>query len=428
MHRVVNDIKSFLWHVSNSSGVTFDNMNTAVGNFLRSVVHEDITRMQQIAEHYADDYRRNHAAAVGGMQHSINWVTKSESFPGKINGADHIYRNATLSYIKDILAIGTDDENSTQTTVTLSRLLRRPEEWEYCQIIFMDLALLLNNPIEAETSVNKSKLLDKSSQPYGPQSALDYTKDLRKCLHGMNDDMARVSNQFAQIRKTITNVRLSPEAFRYNRVLENVRDDISDLQRKMSWFSKQTHLYAQNITTKLDLSGNVTRTIVTEIESTIQRILRILEKKIIGYLRILADMIEKEVRNVYFNGLAGMGTVGAYYDNNDIEDQLRMLRIWRQPVFQISIPEVVRFRYSASESWNSWSTSTTLQQFVLDGAHDKVISDITRSYANTMRQEVLKQNLEFASMKDDIVSSLTHLVEELEYIKRQGTMDDIFVA
>ena len=100
---------------------------------------------------------------------------------------------------------------------------------------------------------------------------------------------------------------------------------------------------------------------------------------------------------------------------------------WRQPVFQFRIPEVVGFKYPASQSWRSWPTTTTFRQFILGEAHDKIISRIMKQYGNEMQQEVLRRKIEFNRIKGEIVSSLSQLYDEMEYIRRESAMDEAFV-
>ena len=422
VYRIQNtfdNVQAFVWLITNSSGVIFENINTAASIMLKVVVLDDFSRMQRIIEYCVNNYNTDHATVVGGIQHSINWVTHSESFPGEIRASNDIFRNSALRYLQSILTIGTDSGGTSRDFVT--RLIRRPDQWKQCRSMFVDFAVILGNVSGVEYGIRRNNSQGHISSWY------DIRQDFFPCLHSLNAEMARVGNVNKRMLKTVQNILHSSMSFSYGRFLLGARSNIEDLQQIIVWISEQMQLYAQNRTTKLELSRNTTITQINEVQSVINKIMAELTQNVIDQLLVLGGTIEKEVRKVYVMGLSGMMALDEYYDNGYIEDELRMLKIWRQPVFQFRIPEVVGFKYPASQSWRSWPTTTTLRQFVLEEAHDKIISKITNHYGNEMQQEVLRWKVEFTRMKNEIIFSLNQLYDEMERIRRESTMGEAFV-
>ena len=427
MRNVVNNVTSFLWFTTNSSGVIFEKINTAAITFLKFVTMDDFTRMQQIAESYVNDYNTNYASLIGGIRQLLNWLSHNRTSPGKVhaNAYQDIHRNQILTNLEHILAIGTDN-GKLSINYRLIRLVRHPDQWEHCRNKFIYLAAALVSPSENETEVDSSDLWNNISQHR--LSSMPDIKDISSCLHGLDADLAGVVNTLETMVRTIRSTLKFHSLFSYNAVLFDARNDISNLRQKMSWFSEQMHSYARNKTTMLDISRDVTITMIAEVEGTINTILTYLERKVFDRLHILKYIIGIEIRKLYVKGMAAMIQLAAYYNNNYIEDELRLMKIWRQPKFQFIIPEVVGFKYPASQAWNSWSTTTTLRQFVLGGASDQIISNIIKRYTNGMRREVFYQQREFSRIKNDILSSLFQLADDLEKIKRTSAMDEVFVA
>ena len=423
VYRIQNtydNVQSFVWLITNSSGVIFENINTAASIMLKVVVLDDFSRMQRIIEYCVNNYDTDHATVVGGIQHSINWVTHSESFPGEIRASNDIFKNSALRYLQYILTIGTDSGGTSRDFVT--RLIRRPDQWKHCRSMFVDFAVILGNVSGVEYGIRRNNSQGHISSLY------NIPQDFFPCLHSLNAEMVRVGNVNKRMLKTVQNILHSSMSFSYDRFLLGAQSNIADLQQIIVWISEQMQLYAQNKTTKLELSRNTTITQINEVQSVIDKIMAELTQNVIDQLLVLGGTIEKEVRKLYVMGLSGMMTLDEYYDNGYIEDELRMLKIWRQPVFQFRIPEVVGFKYPAAQSWRSWPTTTTLRQFVLEEAHDKVISKITNHYGNEMQQEVLRWKFEFTRMKNEIIFSLNQLYDEMERIRRESTMGEAFVV
>ena len=420
MHDVANNIQSFLWLTTNSSGVIFENINTAVTTLFKFVVLDDFSRIQQIIKHRSREYYTKHAFAVSSLLQSLNWII--HSIPGIGRASDDVYRDSTLVFhIRHILSIATDNKKMSLVDAVIRRLVLRPNQWKRCHDTFRNFVAILSNSSE----VSNTNSVDKN---WHVLSSFYDIKDLNPCLHGLKTDLTHVGNENEIMLETIRNIVHFSMLFNYSRFLVGAQDDLSNLQQKALWFSKQMQLYAQNKTTKLDLSKNVTISLINEVEKVINKILTYLDRDIIERLEMLGDTIEKQVRNFYVKGLAAMMTLDAYYNNDDIEEELRMLKIWRQPVFQFSIPKVVGFEYSAPLSWKSWPNSITLQEFVLGKSHDQIVSKVTERYGNGMQHELVRRQYEFTRIKDGIISSLYELLDELKHIQRDSVLNEVFAA
>ena len=321
MQKVFGNVQSFLWLITNASGVIFENINAAASNMLKVVVLDDFSRMLRVIKYCVSNYDKNHAPVVGGIQHSINWITHSESFPGNIRASNVIYRNSTLRYLQYILTIGTDSGRASRDDF-VSRLIRRPDKWEHCRSRIMDFAVILGNLSVVETEISLANSRDKIS--YTISSLYDIPWDLFPCLLGLNAEMTRVDHVNERIQEAVQNILHFSMLFSYSRFLVDARNDISDLQETVIWFSKQMQLYAQNKTTKLDLSNNTT---ITQVQGVIDKIMTELGQNVIDRLLVLGGIFKKEVRKLYMKGLSGMMALDEYYDNGYIEDELRMLKI-----------------------------------------------------------------------------------------------------
>ena len=209
--------------------------------------------------------------------------------------------------------------------------------------------------------------------------------------------------------------------------MENKRDNLHKLYITAVWLSKQLKAYSENKTAKIELSKVLTHSMFSGLQFTLDHIVTAVERKHINPLLSMTNRILWNINNWYIKSMNVITALLPFYDNSGIDDKVRSLKIWRHPMVRFKTADILQFKYQASESWQSWGLSTTLEEFVLSGTATKVISTTIEEYRKVLQSELTRIGIEYKRASEDVIRSFKDVIDDFRMVHKESVMGSDFI-
>ena len=209
--------------------------------------------------------------------------------------------------------------------------------------------------------------------------------------------------------------------------LEAIKLYLVILRDTKSVLSEKLFMYSENRTTQLKLAKEITHSTLFHVGHTTGLIMSAVKKKCFGPLKFAIYRTAESLKRWYAKTLKAMQILSPYYDDSDIEDKMRALKIWRHPVARLATSDILQFKYPVSEFWRSWEGSVSLEDFVRSGNATALIRTIVEDYARVVRNDLLKLELKYINTKDDVVQAFRDIIRYFSDIHSKSLMDENFV-
>ena len=172
-----------------------------------------------------------------------------------------------------------------------------------------------------------------------------------------------------------------------DKYLEAIELNLVILRAAKYVLSEKLSMYFENRTTQLKLAKEITHSTLFHVGHTIGLIMSAVKKKGFRPLKFAIYRIAESLKRWYTKTLNAMQILSPYYDDSDIEDKMRALKIWRHPVARLATSDILQFKYPVSESWRSWEGIVSLEDFVRSGNATALIRTIVADYARVVRND-----------------------------------------
>ena len=209
--------------------------------------------------------------------------------------------------------------------------------------------------------------------------------------------------------------------------MENKRDNLHKLYTTAVWLSKQLKAYSENKTAKIELSKVLTHSMFSGLQFTLDHIVTAVERKHINPLLSMTNRILWNINDWYIKSMNVITALLPFYDNSGIDDKVRTLKIWRHPVVRFKTADILQFKYQASESWQSWGLSTTLEEFVLSGTATKVISTTIEENRKVLQSELTRIGIECKRASEDVIRSFKDVIDDFRMVHKESVMGSDFI-
>ena len=204
------------------------------------------------------------------------------------------------------------------------------------------------------------------------------------------------------------------------RYLQNIQAIATDLSDKLS-------AYAENRTTLIQLSTELTQSMFSDIQHNLDSIIYAVERDNIRPLFSKSNSMLRNVKQWYGRSLGVFPNLVPIYDNINIEDRLRALKIWRRPVARFKTGDILHFLYPATESWRSWELTATVGDFVFSGTASTKTSTTVEEYIQILQSELTKMLLECKLVREEVIVAINDVIEDFNIVHTESLMESNFV-
>ena len=250
---------------------------------------------------------------------------------------------------------------------------------------------------------------------------------VNKCVNELQSQFDSLVRAMGKANTKILQIfELSPK-FENSEYLETEREHFYKLEATATWLLEQITAYSGNRTTKIMLSRSISGSMLSNIQITLDRIVSVVERKIINTLLSMANALSSTLKQLYSKSLGVFATLVPIYDDTDIEDRLRSLKIWRYPVARLETADVLQFKYRVSESWRSWKMDTTLEEFVAGGHATKATSRTIELYRDILKSELLRIQAKCRDARQDVIRAITDVIDDFTNVHIESLMGSDFV-
>ena len=250
---------------------------------------------------------------------------------------------------------------------------------------------------------------------------------LNKCVNELQSQLESIVRAKDKANTNILQIyELSPK-FENAQYLETEREHLYKLEATATWLLEQITAYSGNRTTKIELSKSISGSILSNIQITIDRIVSVVERKIINTLLSMTNDISSTLMQLYSKSLGVFSALVPIYDDTDIEDRLRTMKIWRYPVARLETADILQFKYRASESWISWEMDTTLEEFVAGGHATEATSSKIELYRDILKSELLQIRTKCKHARHDVIRAIKDVIDDFTNVHIESLMGRDFV-
>ena len=203
----------------------------------------------------------------------------------------------------------------------------------------------------------------------------------------------------------------------------NLRDDFDNLTATSVWLSEQLLSYAANRTTKIQLSNLIGRNTLSELDSILDHVISVITIKGIAHLLKKASELSRNTYRWYKKALDTIQRWVPRYEDRGV----RFLHIWRHPVAVLETEDMLQYKYSDSDAWRSWGTSTTLGNFIVSGKAARQISTISKEFTSNLFYELTRIEQQLSSAYHVAIESFDYVISDFSNAQEQGLLDNNFV-
>ena len=211
-------------------------------------------------------------------------------------------------------------------------------------------------------------------------------------------------------------------------LIHTINEELRHTENNISWLSDIKLYYSRNETTKVNLSSAITSDAERMFFYTMDSIIAKLETNVISALQTRTEFFEVYLQQLLQESIDVMIQLEPYFAGTYIEEKTRNILFWRHPIAELATPDIVRFRYGATETWRTWPRSVDLQDLGSGSSvFDEIAANILPPYAEILHTELQDIRGKFISAKYDALAALEALVADLAAFNVLSAVDENFV-
>ena len=300
-----------------------------------------------------------------------------------------------------------------------------------CDISFKEISDSLHNVTDLLGQMCSGSGND-TNDIYNDISLLHET--VKKELEGMthcNFDFISVLQNATQIHKDIENdIKKEMNTkliFDYSIVLRKFRNELRDIGKLEKELTTLLTSYTRNETTKLEIAKRISMLNVLSGGTPFDRILWQLEEKVFGRFAFKIKTMEYNVRQWLMSGIRSMVVLVPFCHGDVVENAIRKLNIWRNPVVNLDAREFIVYSLKPGETWRTWPTATSFVELVEIGHDSNILHDITRSFGEALIEPINGLKSDMHRAFSEIKTSISDLKDDLGKFRIDNTLNNNFI-
>ena len=237
-------------------------------------------------------------------------------------------------------------------------------------------------------------------------------------LHSANHELYEIANRIKR--------NIDPEfIFNYDQILGKISDMkvIHEMAERVAVLFTS---YSHHQINKLDVA-KLFINLFSGDDNHYDRILWTLDKYAFSYLTSKIDTMEEDTQRLFSDAFRIIESVMPYCNGDDTEQRLRNLSVWRYPLARLDVQDILSFKYTSEESWESWSLKLSFKQLMDTKLGEKLLGDIVTSYSSVLRGNILEIKSEIAESVSRIYYAIGLLVDDLKTFQKDNTINSDFI-
>ena len=438
LYNIIIKIKAFIHLITDVSQTAFQRINAGVNNVLELVIEMDFNLMQQIAADHFDDYVTSYGQLSEGIQTVMDKIMiMSPSIVNELTSTKTDHVKAELEGSVHRLLDGWDTSSNVKShprSRTIkhmpSRLVSDQLRLDQCETIQSNITAIFQSTFLLEPSTETFETLETMTISECDMNELRnlyrrYTA--KKCLSDLPSKLTYLANVMKETRFEVQRIMEGRPGLEDAMYLESEQAYLHKLEATATWLTKQLTDYSENRTTKIELSKDITHSMLSEIELTLDHIISAVERTIIDSLLSTAGGVLRNVNNWYQESLIAITRLVPFYYDSEIEDRLRALKIWRRPVARLETADILQFQYPGTEAWRSWDLRTTLEDFVFSGNATRIIFIYMNEYIHSLQSELMHMHMEIKQFRKDVIRAFKYAMEDFANVRVESSLGSNFV-
>ena len=426
MQSTVNNLKTFMWLSVNSTGPSLERINMAIKQLIL-FVKDDILAVRETIRVLRKVYKSNYDTYVEGLQYLQSIL---QEVGEHYNYSLYVLKTRNVDWGQGFVSFG-------ETFLTNIANMQFSVADAATQGMNMRLTADLDDREECMRKMANvsEKARDILSGSFNSQNDDDVSAYMTFDNHGGNsfECINDLSKKFHMAMRTLDKLAIEIDQsftsyeFNYERIAATVGGKLDYLENLTIRLIRGMAAYANNETTKLDLSDKIGLDTLTDVTELLNAILNVIDLNAINMLLSRTDALTQHVIRWYITGLESIGKLESHFDSHIIEDNMRNLNIWRDPVVRLDMANILNLKYDLGESWKTWSSEISLSELLMHRLFDGIITGIAERYRDILRKELLEIKAGYVLSIDQITNSLKRLAEDYESMRGESLMDDSFV-
>ena len=427
MQRTVNNLRTFMWLSVNSTGPSLERINMAIKQLIL-LVKEDILAVRETIEVLWKVYKSNYDTYVGGLQYLQSII----KVVGELyNYSLYVLKTRNVDWGQGFVSFGetflTNVANmhfsvtDAATQGMNMRLVADLDDWEECKRKMANVSEKARDILSGSfNSQNDDDVSAYMTFDNHQENSFECIDDLSKQFHTAMRTLDKLASEIDKL--------FTAYAFNYEKIAVTVNEKINHLENFTIRLIRGMAAYARNETAKIDLSDTIGSGTLTDVTELVKAILNVIALNAINVLLSRTDALTQHVIKWYITGLESIGKLGSHFDSHRrIEDKMRNLNIWRDPVVRLDMANILNLKYDLGESWETWSSEIPLSELLMHRLFVGIIAGIAERYRDLLRKELLEIRAGYVLSIDQITNSLTRLAEDYESMRGESLLDDNFV-
>ena len=150
------------------------------------------------------------------------------------------------------------------------------------------------------------------------------------------------------------------------------------------------------------------------------------DSEAVSKMRTEARELKTIIQKWFVAGLRAITSLLDYFDEDEVEYNMRNLSLWRQPIVDLRTADVLKYLLNVDETWRTWPLSVSLRNLITPEG-SQYISNILEEYMTGINEALYKVQETSLIIKDEAAVEFDVLCEELQSYKLQGEINDNFV-
>ena len=429
LRNIIHKLHSFMGLSLKRSIAAFNRINIGIINMVTLVAGDDLELLNGVLTDCYTGYGAHDAIIVYSLQILI------EETHARLNrvfhGSVYVGENRTFTGMIQLVSAALDALRSA-VAIPEQRIKYAPSHLLHsnrygCEDAVTSMGINLSRSSVGTNRDNRNISIQQAQSQIIELDDFHKMQKVRGCITGLELNLNAILSLTTDLERSMNHVSVIADGLFYGGDLKLMRSDLDILNDSIDWLSEQLSAYSENRTTKIKLSNQINEAMLSDIVNAMNHIISVINVDIIEPFLSRTRGLRRDISRIYKNILNAIKTLKPYYDETDIGEKLRALKIWRHPVAMLDTVDVLQFKYPASESWRSWALNVSFNEFVLSGSAVKKISSMVKEHSTVLTDELLRMRSEFYNARDDTIETFNEVSAHLKNVRMESKIGYDFI-
>ena len=427
LYDVANKINAFVSFVDKVSHSELRRIGDCLFDLFKSVVQSDMKSMRKVFGEHITWLKRN--SLVSAEKSQYFWDVLFATLPAFVS-----FTNATkatslatkrgLSVYSDIRLPNNWHRNGNVSYPIHNQTNNDQFKWIECQNIYIDVNEFLVQTISGNNSQQKERVSNQTWQYSVHVVDKLYQKHLfYDCVEEIGVVMDVFEMELERIYIDVENILQIIPGMGETGYWKIIKGNLGRLNFTSVWLFELVASYAANKTTKIELSNIIGQDMLSDIESLLDHVISVITLKGIGPFLEKINQLDINADSWYKKALDIVQMSVPSYEARGIKS----LHIWRHPVALLETEDILKFKYSVSDTWRSWEMSATLNDFIISGNAKRLVWNITKEFANTLHLELMRIKMQLRNERHRVLESFADVISHFTDIHQEKLIGEEFI-